>query len=131
MKANGWANIRLGLNVYIAIMLTGLAVLVVHDLGTNNTQNHTLALQAKEIAESNRKSGIAGCRRGKKALRKINVVAGALSTLLQKSVEESEAKGHHLTPQQQAFLEHEYELLAPLGIPKSCAARYPKPPGAE
>jgi hypothetical protein len=128
MKENGsWAKVRLALNVYIAILLTVLAVLVVRDLGINNSQNHRLAIQAKELSEANRNSGIAACRRGRVALHKINVVAGALTELLRKSVEENERRGLKLTPKQEAFLEREYKLLAPLEVPKNCKSHYPLP----
>lgn len=119
-----YARLKLFLNVYIAIAVTVLGVLVIHQLGTNNTQNRRLAEQARAIGITNAKVAHEGCLRGNFVREKINVIAGALVSLLRKSVAENERRGVTLTEDQTKFLGELYKKLSPLKE-VNCDLKYP------
>lgn len=125
MKAGGgkYWRVRLALNLYIAVAVTVLGVMILSSVGTNNDQNRQIAKQARALATSNREAALAGCKRGNFVRVKINTVSGALTELLQRSVAQSEAKGVPLTENQQTFLSRLYAKLAPLN-PVNCRREY-------
>jgi hypothetical protein len=114
------------LKVYIALVVTLLAILVVPQLGENQHQNRVLAEQASALARTNYVAASRGCHRGNYVRAKINVVANGLSELIEKQVESAEATGVVLTPAQRAFVRREYRRLRPLGF-VNCQRQYPKP----
>jgi heme exporter protein D len=108
------------LALYIAIAVTVLGVLILESVGENAEQSKQIAQQgvriarqARASAKKNQISAIKGCYRGNYVREKINVISGALTSLLQRSVAESE-KITPLTPSQVKFLELEYRRLKPL-----------------
>jgi len=109
-----FGRVRLVLNLYIAIAVTVLGVMILSSIGTNDKQNRKIAHQARALAESNRAAGLDACQRGNFVRAKINTVSGALSQLLHRSVRENEEKGQVLTQSQEVFLGKLYEDLAPL-----------------
>lgn len=124
-------------SIYIAVAVTVLAVGVWESVGTNNTQNDQLAAQneqlaanSKTLAQFNHRLAIEGCQRSNYVRGKINVIAGALSSLLHRSIEEGEKQGRILTPDQATFIEQEFELLAPLNK-INCMKRQALPPSLQ
>lgn len=126
------------ISIYIAVAVTVLAVGVWESVGTNNAQNDQLAAQneqlaanSKTLAQFNHRLAIEGCQRSNFVRGKINVIAGALSSLLHKSIEEGEKAGRPpLTSDQQTFIEQEFQLLAPLNK-INCKKRQALPPSLQ
>lgn len=116
--------------IYIALMVTVLAGGVWESVGTNTDQNKQIATQAEALAASNHKALSEGCARGNFVRVKINVISGVLSGLLHKSIEEADAKGEALTPDQEVFINRQFRRLAPLN-PVDCKKKYPSPPRVE
>lgn len=115
-----WGRISTFLALYIAIAVTVLGVLILNSIGTNAAQSKQIAeqgvriaRQSQALAERNEKNAIQGCQRGNYVREKINAISGALTSLLRRSVSETE-KVTPLTPSQLEFLEEEYRLLRPL-----------------
>jgi len=118
-----YGRVRLLLNIYIAIAVTVLGLMILKSAGTNATQNREIAEQARALAQATRASNFEGCQRGNFVRTKINTVSGALSRLLHRSVTENQAEGVQLTAEQQKFLDQLYEELAPLK-PVDCKKEY-------
>jgi hypothetical protein len=132
LKANkaSYGRTRLLLNIYIALAVTVLGILILSSVGTNNDQNRKIAEQARALAKSNREANLKGCKRGNFVRVKINTVSGALVQLLRRSVSESEAEGVELTAAQTTFLDRLYGKLAPLK-PVDCHREYGNDPGSK
>lgn len=109
--------------IYIAVLVTVLAVGVWESVGVNDQQNNKLASQARTLSLSNREAAVAGCERNNGLRRHMNVIGGALASLLRKSVESSPKP---LTPDQEAFVQGLYRQLRPLG-PVHCKKEYRHP----
>lgn len=131
-KARKWNKITTFLALYIAIAVTVLGVMILNSVGTNARQSKQIAQQARALARKGAIDAIHGCHRGNYVREKINVIAGALTSLLQRSVEETE-KTKALTPSQLEFLEEEYRRLRPLKR-VNCGKHYgdaPKPSASQ
>lgn len=109
-----YGRTRLVLNLYVAVVVTVLGILILSSVGTNNEQNRKIAQQARALSESNRQDALNGCQRGNFVREKVNTVSGALTQLLRRSVRENEESGQVLTRSQKVFLEKLYADLAPL-----------------
>lgn len=107
-------RVRLVLNLYIAVVVTVLGALILENVGTNSDQNRQIAEQARQLSRTTQQASLAGCRRGNFIRQKINTVSGAVRRLLARSVQENEARGRELTPDQRAFLAGLHKDLAPL-----------------
>lgn len=114
VKPGEFAKTRLALNLYIAIAITVLGLLVLKSVGENGDQNRRLAEQARSLATNNAKSVLESCQRGNYVRGKINKVSGAVTLLLNKSIEAGEAEGRLLTPDQKVFLNGIFHELRPL-----------------
>lgn len=132
MKAGSakYGTVRLVLNLYIAIAVTVLGLMILDSAGTNGEQNRQLAEQSRKIAKqaralarTNREASLEGCGRGNFVRVKINTVSGALSQLLHRSVTENEQDGVVLTQGQEVFLDQLYRKLRPLK-PVNCQEAY-------
>lgn len=118
-----FGKVRLVLNLYIAVAVTVLGLMILDSAGENSKQNRQIAEQARELAKSNRRASLEGCKRGNFVRVKINTVSGALTQLLHRSVAENEADGVVLTQSQRDFLDRLYRELRPLN-PVNCEKEY-------
>jgi hypothetical protein len=121
-RARKWSRTTTFLALYIAIAVTVLGIMILNSVGTNASQSKRIASQARVLAEKNATAALKGCYRGNYVREKINVISGALTSLLERSVTESE-KIKPLTPSQEEFLGEEYRKLKPLKT-INCRKRY-------